>query len=420
MEVRKGFVMRILHLLHRSVPGTHGYAIRSREIVTTQLAHELEPIVITSPSQAPLGKLDAEDSEFIDGVRYFRTCGRFLPATTEVYDPSPLRSALRILQNAMLLKTALKVARHYRPAIIHAHSPFTCGLIGDAVGRTMRIPTLYEVRGIWEDSHTSRHGLGESSLRYRLVRHLENMALKGADANCVICDALETEIESRGIDSSKVTVVPNGVDVRTFFPGPPSEELQERWGLQGRLVMGYIGSFFHYEGLDLLVQAMAPLCREFPQLSLLLVGDGELMPKLKIIAGDLGVSDRVVFTGKVPHEGITDYYRLCDFMVLPRRDTRETRLVTPLKPLEIMAMARPLIAADIGGHREIVKDGMNGLLFEADKVSDLVAKCSHLARNKEYRTDLGLRGRNWVAANRDWAVLVNRYIKVYENLLRRS
>jgi PEP-CTERM/exosortase A-associated glycosyltransferase len=357
--------------------------------------------------------LDAENSELIDGVRYFRTCGTWLPPTVEVYDPSPFRSSLRVFQNATLFRTALKVARSYRPAVIHAHSPFTCGLIGDAVGKLLRIPTLYEVRGIWEDSHTSRHGLERSSIRYRAVRTLENVALKGATATCAICDALKNEIESRGIPGDKVAVVPNGVNVRAFVPGPRSEELQARLGLQGKLVIGYIGSFFHYEGLDLLVRALAPLSQIFPALALLLVGDGELTPILKNSSAELGISDRVFFTGKVPHDTIADYYRLCDLTVLPRRDTRETRLVTPLKPLEIMAMAKPVIASDIGGHREIVEDGVNGLLFRADDVSDLVAKCAYLAENSEYRTDLGARGRTWVTENRDWAVIVKRYVAIY-------
>ncbi|HMK33784.1 MAG TPA: glycosyltransferase [Desulfomonilaceae bacterium] len=412
--------MRILHVLHRSVPGTHGYAIRSREIVTNQLAHGLEPIVITSPSQAPLGNLDTDGSEIIDGIRYFRTCSRLLPGTTEVFDPSTLRSALRILQNAVLWKTAMRIAGMYRPAVIHAHSPFTCGIIGDATGKLLKIPTLYEVRGIWEDSHTSRHGLSSTSLRYRAVRGLENLALRGADSTCTICEALKSELESRGVNASNISVVPNGVDVRHFHPGPPGEQLKQALGLQGKTVMGYIGSFFHYEGLDLLVQAMGGLAPEFPDLSLLLVGDGEVMPVLKTLGAQLGISQRVVWAGKVPHDTITDYYRVCDFMVLPRKDTRETRLVTPLKPLEIMSMARPLIASDIGGHREIIEDGMNGILFEPESLSDLVSKCSRLVRDEAYRAELGAKGRSWVETHRDWDVLVLRYIDLYEKLVERD
>ncbi len=412
--------MRILHLLHRSVPGSHGYAIRSEEIVTKQLEAGLEPLVITSPSQAPAGKLDSEGSEFIHGVRYFRTSGRLLPATVEVHDESPIRSSLRVLQNVMLLKAAMRIARTYKPAVIHGHSPFTCGIIANIVGRRQGIPSVYEMRGLWEDSHTSRHGITETSLRYRGVHFLEDIALKGADLCCVICEALKDELLARGIQEEKIVIVRNGVDLRAFSPGPPNIDLQRRLGLQDKIVMGYIGSFFHYEGIDLLVHAMAGLSAEFPDLRLLLVGEGEVTPILKKIAQDSGIIDKVLFPGRVAHAEISEYYRLYDFMVLPRMDTRETRLVTPLKPLEIMSMEKPLIASDIGGHREIVTEVVNGLLFESENVQDLIAKCRGLIENKEMRLDLGARGRKWVEENRDWSLLVQSYVKIYESLTSRS
>lgn len=410
--------MRILHLLHRSVPGTHGYAIRSREIVTNQLAHGLEPLVVTSPSQAPLGKLDSEHSENIDGVRYFRTGSRVLPPTMEVHDRSPIRSTLRVLQNIALLKKAINVARTYRPAVIHAHSPFTCGIIGNIVGQRVGMPTVYEMRGIWEDSHTSRHGITERSWRYRGVRALENAALNGADLCCVICDALKSEVQSRGVGEEKIVLVPNGVDVRKFVPGAPDAELRQRMGLERKLVVGYIGSFFYYEGLDLLVRAFIGLAREFPSLVLLLVGDGEMMPSLRRMAAQAGVAEKIVFTGRIPYEDVMAIYRLFDVMVLPRRDTRETRLVTPLKPLEIMSMARPLLASDIGGHREIVQDGVNGLLFPSEDVQALETGIVALLKNENLRLDLGRRSRQWVEINRDWKMLAGRYKRMYQRLVQ--
>jgi PEP-CTERM/exosortase A-associated glycosyltransferase len=409
--------MRILHLLHRSVPGTHGYAIRSREIVLKQRDHGLEPLVITSPSQSPQGPLDDERSEYIDGIRYFRTCGAILPPTTEVSDKSPFKASLRVAQNVSLFTTAFKVAKKYRVAVIHGHSPFTCGLVAGTVGRLLGIPSVYEMRGIWEDSHAAREKIKENSLRYRMVRSLDNRALRLADSCCVIGEALKADVLSRGIiPGDKIFVVPNGVDVRRFAPGPPDPHLQSRLGLTDRIVMGYIGTFFHYEGLDLLVKAMIRLTREFPDLVLLLVGHGELMPSLEQLAHDSGLSDRVIFTGRVSYQEITNYYRLFDVMVLPRRDTRETRLVTPLKPMEIMAMERPLVASNIGGHCENIAELVNGVLFKSEDVSDLSEKCASLLRDRNLRTDLGSRARKWVEENRDWDVLVNRYINVYDRL----
>lgn len=409
--------MRILHLLHRSVPGTHGYAIRSREIMLAQRDQGLEPLVITSPSQSPQGPLDVEHSEYIDGIRHFRTCSEVLPPTTDVSDRSAWKASLRVAQNVALFTTALRVAKSYRVAVIHGHSPFTCGIVAGTVGRLLSIPSIYEMRGIWEDSHAAREKIRENSLRYRAVRTLENRAVRLTDSCCAICEALKEDVLSRGIiDRQKIFVVPNGVDVNRFAPGPSDPDLVARLGLTDRLVTGYIGTFFHYEGLDLLVKVMARLAPEFPQLVLLMVGHGELMPGLEELAAELGISARVVFTGRVPHHEITNYYRLFDLMVLPRRETRETRLVTPLKPMEIMAMGKPVIASNIGGHCENIVESVNGVLFRSDDLSDLAHKCAALIRNRDLREDLGRRARQWVEANRDWKVLVKRYIEEYSRL----
>ncbi len=380
----------------------------------------MEPLVVTSPSQAPQGELDAERSEVIDGIRYFRTGCELLPPSREVRDRSPLRAAFRVLQNVTLLQTALRVARRYRPALIHAHSPFTCGLIGNTLGRWLGIPKIYEMRGIWEDSHVGRGSFQAESFRYKGVRLLENRAIRRADACCVISEALVGEVQSRGVIPERIVLVPNGVDVKSFVPGSPSRRLIEQYGLQDAVTVGYIGSFFHYEGLDLLVEAMTRIVEEFPQARLLLVGHGELMPVLTEMAAQPLLSGRVIFTGRVAHREIADYYRLCDFLVLPRRDTRETRLVTPLKPMEIMAMEKTLVASDIGGHREMIRDGFNGLFFKTGDVPDLVAKCRELIINEELRRDMSIRARTWVEQNRDWSVLVERYIELYSRLTRHS
>ncbi len=408
--------MKALHILHRSVPGTHGYAIRSKEIVSNLKAKGVEPLVVTSPSQAPLGILDSEHSEIIDGVRYFRSCGKLVEPTIEVKDGKYVRATVRVLQNVNLLKMAIRIAKKYKPDVIHAHSPFTCGLIGDVVSFLTGIPTIYEMRGIWEDQHTSRYGMATTSLRYRGVRTLETLALKNADMCFPLSEALKVEIISRGIDADKIVVVPNGVDTKKFAPGPPSKELVDSYDLEGKLAIGYIGTFFNYEGLDLLAQAFETLALKFPTLSLLLVGDGELMPKLKDFAAKSAYSDRIIFTGRIKNDLISDYYKLFDLLVLPRRDAREANLVTPLKPLEIMSMAKPLVASDVGGHKEIVTDGVNGVLFHSGQVEDLVQKCEALISNQSYRLELGKRSRTWVENNRDWSLLIDRYVRVYQKL----
>lgn len=412
--------MKVLHIMHRSIPGTSGYAIRSREIVNRQSFHGLKPIVVTSPSQAPLGKLDDEKSEIIDGVRYFRSCGKWLSASAEVYDPSNFRSALRVAQNLRLVWMCLTVARKHEPDVIHAHSPFTCGLTGDIVGATLRIPTVYETRASWEDSHLSRNRLTEKSAAYVVMKNLETLAMKGANMRIAISRALKADIVSRGFSPDRVEIVPNGVNLEHFVPGPASEELINRLGLNQKLVLGYIGSFFYYEGLDMLIRAVAELAPEFQNVAVLLVGSGEAENDLRQLSRELGVEDRVTWVGRVSHGEVQEYYRLADICCLPRIKSRLTDIVTPLKPVEIMAMEKPLLASDVGGHTETVIDGVNGMLFRADDNSDFVSKLRSLLSSEVSRVELGKHSREWVRDNLDWDIIAKKYSGIYERLLNRS
>ncbi|MDD3471668.1 MAG: glycosyltransferase [Syntrophaceae bacterium] len=409
--------MKVIHIMHRSVPGTSGYAIRSREIVKKQLAHGLQPIVVTSPSQAPLGELDSEKSEIIDGIRYFRSCGKWLTASAEVYDPSNFRSALRVAQNVRLVTMVASLARKFKPDVIHSHSPFTCGLTGDTVGSILRIPTIYETRASWEDSHLSRKRLTENSMTYRLMKNLETLAMKGANLRIAISKALKKDIIDRGFSPEQVEIVPNGVNLDQFVPGPASSELKDRLGLQDRIVLGYIGSFFYYEGLDLLIKAMAKLRPHFDNLMVLLVGSGEAEAELRSLTKQLEIDDRVTFVGRVSHNEVQEYYRLADILCLPRIKSRLTDLVTPLKPVEIMAMEKPLLASDVGGHLETLVENVNGMLFRADELNDFITKLTSLITNEQLRIELGKKARIWVSENLDWEILTRKYVSIYTRLI---
>ena len=168
------------------------------------------------------------------------------------------------------------------------------------------------------------------------------------------------------------------------------------------------------------MEAFETLAGKFESLTLMLVGDGELTPKLKELASKSAYTDRIIFTGRVKNDLIVDYYKLFDLLVLPRRDAREANLVTPLKPLEIMSMAKPLLASDVGGHKEIVIDGLNGVLFPHEQVDALTQKCASLVSDEILRSSLGEQSRLWVENNRDWSVLINKYISVYEKLAGRN
>jgi PEP-CTERM/exosortase A-associated glycosyltransferase len=234
----------------------------------------------------------------------------------------------------------------------------------------------------------------------------------------VICEGLRREFEGRGIAPSKITVIPNAVDIEEF-PVSESRDPQVRrdLGLDGAAVLGFLGSFYAYEGLDLLLRALALLRPSRPELRALLVGEGYQYEALQRLANELRLGDAVVFTGRVPHSQVQRYYDQVDLLVYPRHSMRLTELVTPLKPLEAMAQGKVLLASDVGGHRELIRDGDTGFMFRAGDV-DALAQAINGALSRRGEWDaMRARARRFVESQRTWAMSVARYAPVYERLV---
>jgi PEP-CTERM/exosortase A-associated glycosyltransferase len=276
---------------------------------------------------------------------------------------------------------------------------------------------VYEVRAFWEDAAVDHGTTTEGSLRYRLTKRLETHALRQANHVFTICEGLRNDVAQRGIPADKVTVIPNAVDIDAFEPGgTPDDALKGRLGLAGATVVGFIGSFYAYEGLDLLLEALPGLLQRRPEVRVLLVGGGPQDEALKAQARSLGVADKVVFTGRVPHAEVQRYYDLVDVLAYPRHSMRLTELVTPLKPLEAMAQGRLLVASDVGGHKELIHHGETGWLFKAGDAGALAAAVETLLDQRERWPGLRRAGREFVERERNWATSVARYWPVFERL----
>ncbi|HAK91771.1 MAG TPA: glycosyltransferase WbuB, partial [Massilia timonae] len=238
-----------------------------------------------------------------------------------------------------------------------------------------------------------------------------------ADAVTTICEGLRRDIVARGIPADKITVIPNAVDIDKFaVGGVADQDLKTKLGLQGARLIGFIGSFYAYEGLDILLRAVPALTAERPDLRVLLVGGGPEDARLRQLARDLNIVDKVVFTGRVPHEQVQMYYDLLDVLVYPRLSMRLTDLVTPLKPLEAMAQGRVLAASDVGGHQELIVDGKTGVLFKADDPQALAVKVGGLIDAQAEWPALRAAGREFVESERNWKASVGRYKSIYGRL----
>ncbi len=256
-----------------------------------------------------------------------------------------------------------QIVRSARPDVIHAHSPVLNALPSLWVGRRTGVPVVYEMRSSWEDAAVDHGTTTEGSLRYRLSRAIESFALRRANQITTICEGLRSDIRSRGIPDDRVTVIPNAVDVAAFaFGAPPDPELRRTLGLAGH----------------------------------------------------------VVFTGRVPQADVQRYYNLIDVLAYPRLSMRLTELVTPLKPLEAMAQGRMFVASDVGGHRELVRDGVTGFLFPAGDAAALEAALEAMLARHEQWPQIRAQARSFVESERTWSNSVARYDDVYRRALGRT
>jgi glycogen synthase len=400
--------MRILHVFDHTLPLHSGYTFRSAAILRNQRKMGWETCHLSGPKQINC-TVKEEDA---DGLHFYRTprpAG--LLARLPGGDPFAVMRAIE--------KRLLEVAKKLQPDIIHAHSPVLDAIPAIRVGRRLGIPVVYEIRAFWEDAAVDHGSTREGSLRYKLTRALETWAVKRADAVTVICEGLRNDLVGRGIPPAKITVIPNAVDIDQFdVGGRPDAELKLRLGLGTSRVLGFIGSFYAYEGLDLLIAALPAIAKQMPDVKVLLVGGGPQDTALKQQVMRLDLKDRVVFTGRVPHAEVNRYYDLIDVLVYARHPMRLTELVTPLKPLEAMAQGRLMVASDVGGHKELIEDGKTGVLFRAGDADELAGKVVALLKSEQVWDDMKQAGRRFVETERNWTASVARYRGVYGSLLK--
>lgn len=398
---------RILHVLDHSLPLHSGYAFRTRAIMCAQTAAGHAVRGLTGVRQGP----SAESEESHAGLTFHRTPGV----------PRGRAGWRECREIAALAARIVQLSRTWRPDVLHAHSPALCGLAAARAARQLRVPLVYEIRAFWEDAAVG-NGTSDSTLKYWLTRRLEGHAVTRADAVVTICSGLRDDLVSRGVAADKIAIVPNGVDLSLFGdPAPRDLALAKSLGLdashEGGPVIGFIGSLYPYEGIDDLIAAMPALLVAQPGARLLLVGGGPSEAALKAQAAASPAAHAIRFVGRVPHEEVERYYSLVDIACYPRKAMRLTELVTPLKPLEAMAQDKVVAASDVGGHRELISDGMTGTLFAPDDPRDLARALALLLWRRNEWDHQRIAARRFVAREHDWARNVARYDAVYQRVL---
>lgn len=327
-----------------------------------------------------------------------------------------------ITYQQLAVDSLVERAVQIRPALLHCASNFQCGLPGVEAARRLGIPSIYEVRGLWHVSRTAKLPEYADSDHYQMSHKLEVQTAKAADHVFAITRAIGRLLVDEGVSEDKITVIPNGVDVDEFVPRERNRDLARTLGLgDDHIVFGFIGSFARYEGLGLLLDAIAGLpASERRRVRVLLVGDGQVLEGLQAQARRLRIDDQVIYTGRIPYEQVRDHYSLIDAGVYPRRAARVCEIVSPLKPLEAMAMGKPIVVSSVAALAETVDHGETGLIFDKDDVNSLREKLLELIADREMRERLGHNAREWAKTHRSWAQITQSIESVYRALIESS
>lgn len=398
---------RVLHLLTNSLPHTaSGYAQRSHSILVAQQEAGWDVLAVTRLAYpVQVGKLLARAEDVVDGVRYRRLLPGRLTPTQEG----------RLQQQAEEL---LAVALEFRPAVLHTTTHFVNGLVVRAVAEALGIPWVYEVRGQLADTWAATRGPeARLSQKYRQFQDREAAVMRAADLVATLGSAMEANIVAAGVNPDKVILTPNGVGGAFLREPAAAVEARRELGLpeHGQYI-GTVSSLVAYEGIDVLIAAFSRLAPGHPDLRLLIVGDGVSGPSLREQASRSGFGDRIFFTGRVPRDRAVLYHQALDVFVVPRNDLDVTRAVTPLKPVEALACARPVVASDLPALRELIEHGVNGLLVAAGDAGDLATKLGMLLEPGGLGTLLGTKGRQQVLHERTWTANAKALSAAYTHL----
>lgn len=408
-----GTTTRSLYLLHNSLPHqSGGYATRTHGLLTALHRLGYPTVGVTRPG-------------FPSAKGVFRQIGDLAPA--DVIDEVTYRrliGAVHSLPRADLqgfVDTYIDMLRpimnEYRPGVLHAASNWWNGMAATRAATAAGIPSIYEVRGLWEVTRWSRQPDWGTSETFQLDARYEAEAAIAADRVITITTALKQEMVRRGVEESKISVVPNAVDVERFSQVTRDESLARELGFEGSVVIGFAGSITFYEGLDDLLIACAALRGNTKQpFGLLFVGDGAVKADLEQLAAELGIADLCRFVGRVPHHDVERYLGIMDITPFPRKPLPVCEMVSPLKPLESMASGVAVMVSSVDALLEMVDYGACGAVFTKGDNDDLALQLGKLIDDAELRRGYVEHARGWVAENRSWLAVARTAAQLYDEL----
>ena len=302
---------------------------------------------------------------------------------------------LEIGYNLAAVPRLWKRCRELKPELIYERYALY-NAAGVLVGRMTGTPVVLEIN---DTVDVDRERQGKKLVLPGLARWFERQIFQRASGVVAVSGYLRDQAIAAGVPPERVRVTPNAVNPERFDrERVDGGAVRARHGLEGKTVLGFVGSFAKWHGVDLLIRAASTLARDFPQVSVLLIGDGHLRPQMEALVAELGITDRVVFTGKIPHMEIPAHVAAMDVGVVPGANV----FVSPVKVFEYMAMGCPPVAARYRPLEDAIDEGKDGLIFEANDLEALTRSLRELLADPERRRALGEAAHAKIMARHLW------------------
>ena len=324
------------------------------------------------------------------------------------------------LDNWFFNRSLSKKARDINADVYEAHAVSGYGFLKALEKQSINKPFIHTIHGVLADEYEQANENGYPSIRARIANYFmkrlakleEETAQKATLIVTISNYSLEKIQKFYGIDKSKIRIVPNGVDMKKFKPIQNIESIRQQFGLGNEPCVLFVGSLIPRKGLRFLVEAAKKIVKEKVDTKFLIVGDGPLKNQLAASLEASNLSGNFKFIGNLKDDTLPAVYNCADAFVLPSIQEGQGIVL-----LEAQASGKPVVAFDIGGVNEAVRNGVTGILVKRGSTSDLADALLKLLGDRALREKMGVNGRRFVTENFTWDICSQKMLSVYREAL---